>query len=260
MAEARSLWSLLCPSASKGSTQECCWGQGGSCLISNPFPHCCFLGEHIPIVVVMFQRGIQRLSSLPPTPHPMPGLMAGLGHKRLTGRTQEAGDSIYSLWSWGREKIGGKAGLLHFFCYPLPLITRGFVPWEGSGSRWHSVLEGAERCHKAAGRAGLQGEEQKRPVLWFMLGERLRKQSLLLANPPPPSPPIIPPLPRNQAAEEGGQHTGPNPSLFQSLKRHAETHVKSSTGASEPAPASKITSVYWLRRACAPRSSCSWAV
>lgn len=106
---------------------------------------------------------------LPSIPHPMPGLTAGLGRRGLTGRTQAAGDSIYSLWSWGREKKKGKGWALSVF-YPLPPIARGFVPWEGPGSTRHSVLEGAERCRETAGRAGLQGEEQKRPVSLVYVG------------------------------------------------------------------------------------------
>lgn len=67
------------------------------------------------------------------------------GHKRQV--------TVFTVFGLGEErKRGGKAGLFHFF-YLLPLTARDFVPWERSGSTWHSVLEGAERCRKAAGRA-----------------------------------------------------------------------------------------------------------
>lgn len=114
----------------------------------------------------------------------------------------------------------GKDRVSTLFFVPLPPMMRGFVPWEVLGSTRRFVLEDAA---KQQGGQGRQGEEQKRSVLWLRLGERLGKQSLLLATPPP----LLP----SQGAGEGRQHTGPNPSLFQSLKRHTETHITSSTGA-----------------------------
>lgn len=78
--------------------------------------------------------------SLPLTSHPMPELLAGLGHKRLTGRTQEAGDSIYSLWSWGREKKKGKGWALFFFL-PSPTHSKGFwILSPGRGQGAHGTL------------------------------------------------------------------------------------------------------------------------
>lgn len=154
------------PARGKEAPRSVVRGQGGSCLIFSPFP------QHITAASLGNTSSWESrvfLPSLHPTPHPMPGLTAGLGHRGLTGRTQAAGDSIYSLWSWGREKKKGKGWALSVF-YPLPPIARGFVPWEGPGSTRHSVLEGAERCRETAGRAGLQGEEQKRPVSLVYVG------------------------------------------------------------------------------------------
>lgn len=126
------------PARAKEAPRSVARGQGGSCLIFSPIPHCHFLGEHIPPVVVCSSwESTVFLLSLPPTLHPMPGLMAGLGHKRLTGRTQEAGDSIYSLWSWGREKKRGKGWALSVFL-PSPTHSKGFCPL--GGVREHMAL------------------------------------------------------------------------------------------------------------------------
>lgn len=126
------------PVQTKEAPKSIVRGQGGSWLIFSPFSHHCFLGEHIPALVVRpsWESGVFLLS-LPPTLHPMPGLMAGLGHKRLTGRTQEAGDSIYSLWSWGREKKRGKGWALSVFL-PSPTHSKGFYPL--GGVREHMAL------------------------------------------------------------------------------------------------------------------------
>lgn len=89
---------------------------------------------------------------------------------------QEAGHTVFTVFGLGegRERRGRVGFFLFFFCFvPLPPMTKGFVPWEVSGSAQHSVLKGAGRCRKAAGMAGPQGEEQKRPILWLTLGERL---------------------------------------------------------------------------------------
>lgn len=109
-----------------------------SCLALSPAYHCCLLGEHIPAVVGCSSwESRVFLPSLPPIPHPMPGLTAGLGHRGLTGRTQEAGDSIYSLWSWGREKKKGKGWALSFFL-SSPTHSKGFCPL--GGIREHTAL------------------------------------------------------------------------------------------------------------------------
>lgn len=124
----------------------------------------------------MFQLGSQGLSSFPPSHTASHARTDGWAGAQGTGRTQEAGDSIYSLWSWGREgKRGERVGffLCFFFFCPTPAHGKGFCPQEVSGSTRRSVLEGVGRCREAAGRARLRGEEQKTPVLWLTLGERL---------------------------------------------------------------------------------------
>lgn len=130
-------------------------GQSGSYLIFSPFPHCCFLGEHI-LTVVVCSSWESGLSSFPPshiTSHARTDGWAGAQEtdwQDTRGRWQY----LQSLVLGKREKEGERLGsLFFFFFYLLPLIARDFVPWEGSGSTWHSVLEGAERCRKAAGRA-----------------------------------------------------------------------------------------------------------
>lgn len=111
----------------------------------------------------MFQLGSRGLSFFPPsntTSHARTEGWAGAQgpaeHKR------QATQYLQSLVLGKEGKEGGKDGFFPLIFVPLLPMARGFAPWEVLGSTQRSVLEGAGRCREAAGRAGPQGEEQKK--------------------------------------------------------------------------------------------------
>lgn len=98
--------------------------------------------------------------------------------------------------------------MFSFAFWPPPTHGKGFCPLGGIGKHTMLCAGGCGKMPQSSreGRATGRGAKKDRfSGLCWVKGYR--------------------------KAVEGGQHTGHNPSLFQSLKRHAETSVKSSTGA-----------------------------